>query len=420
MKKIILLFFTVFTLVSQAQQVDDSVSIEPLYTSQSFYSLDNGEVAKYSNENWDIAFSVSGHGAAGSAILLNEATTQLWATPFDTSGWDNFDTTDYVSWDEQFNSDTSWTNGAFNSYRGASGFFDLGWGLLNPSNNYWTFGDSLYLVKLNDGTYRKLWVESLKTGVWSFRYATLDGALDKTVSITKADYTNKNFIYFSLEDEKLLDREPANDSWDFTFAKHRDEVMPGIVVSVTSVFSNRNVWSAKANESDLTDALNSSAPDTDFNQNTINIGREWKKYSSSTGWNVYDSIAYFVYDEDSSDFYRLVFTDFGGMGTGKFYFTKELLGQVSVDEYGDSDVAISLYPNPARDQFTILGTLPPGEVVIGLYDITGSLVREKIYSVNYQVSKIGFDVSDLPSGLYILNIEGAQYRATKKIIINGR
>ena len=220
-----------------AQGINDSTSMEALYTNQVFYSFENGEVASISNEDWNIAFSLSGEGALGSSILLNEATTNLWAAPVDTSAWETFDSTGYNSWEELLNSDTSWTNGAFNAYRGSASFFDLGWGILDPANNYWTFGDSLYLVKLPDGSFKKLWIESLKTGVWNFKYAAPDGSDEQTISITKTDYPTKNFIYFSLETNSIIDREPDQNSWDILFTKHRDEVAPGMIVSVTGVLT---------------------------------------------------------------------------------------------------------------------------------------------------------------------------------------
>ncbi len=410
-------FILLLLLTGKAQTPTDTVSMQALYTNQVFYSLDNGEVANIDNNDWNIAFALHGTGAAGSAILLNEANTQLWTPAQDTSWWDSFDTTGHANWEELLNSDTSWTNGAFNKYRGAASGFDLGWGILNPSNNYWTFGDSLYVAKLGDGSYRKIWIESLKTGVWEFTYADVDGNNENTVTITKADYPNKNFIYFSLENDQIIDREPENTTWDLTFAKHRDEVMPGMIVSVTSVFNNRYVWSAKANEADYNAAVTSTTPVTDFNQNVTNIGREWKKYSSATGWTVYDSIAYFVYDQDSTDFYRIVFTEFGGMGDGITYFNKEHLEGVGITTL-ENDINISLYPNPARDQVTLLADLPTNQNLgIKLYSVNGQLVHSINQPANSGIGYYTLPVSDFNRGLYLLQIEGEGFSATKKLLL---
>ena len=141
---------------ANSQSVNDSISMGSLYSNQVFYSLDNGEITNINNNDWDLGFAMYGNGAAGSAIILNEANTTLWAYAGDTSDWNSFDTNGYVNWEQLLNTDTSWTNGAFNVHRGAAGPMDLGWGVLNPQNNYWTFGDSLYLAKLSDNSYKKI------------------------------------------------------------------------------------------------------------------------------------------------------------------------------------------------------------------------------------------------------------------------
>ena len=138
----ILLSFIGFIL--NAQVVYDSVSMEANYTQQVFYSLDNGVVSSVDNNDWELGFAVSGRGAEGSSILVNEGNTTLWIYPGDTSDWLLMDTSGHESWDRLLNSDTSWTNGALNKYRGSRGVFDMGWGTLNPQNNFWTFGDFLY------------------------------------------------------------------------------------------------------------------------------------------------------------------------------------------------------------------------------------------------------------------------------------
>jgi hypothetical protein len=403
---------------ANSQSVNDSVSMNQFYTNQVFYSLDNGEVLNINNNDWDLGFSMSGNGAAGSAIILNEATTTLWAYPGDTADWNSFDTTGHASWEQLLNTDTSWTNGAFNVYRGAAGTFDMGWGILNPLNNYWTFGDSLYLAKLSDNSYRKIWIVSLKSGVWEFKYANVDGSNPQTFTIDKVNYPNRNFVYHSLLTDATNDREPDNTTWDIMFAKHTDYVNPpGTYVSVTSVFNNKDVWSAKAYEADYATASTSITPQTNFNQNITNIGREWKKYSSSTGWAVYDSIAYFIYDNDSTNFYRIVFTGFGGMGTGKAYFNKEMLQTVSVNSFEQS-MNFSMYPNPATNNVTLLlDYFEKATVNIEILDLSGRLVLDKTIQLNKGIHQEQLNISQLNSGVYLLSLKSNKLNITQKLIV---
>lgn len=365
------------------------------YAKQVFYSLANGEVATSDVNNWELAFAVSGNGAAGSAVLLNEANATLWSCPFDTSAWTSFDTTGYLTWKRLLNSDTTWTNGAFNAYRGAAGVYDMGWGVLNPSNNYWTFGDSLYLLKLSDNSFRKLAVVSLKTGTWEFKYADIDGSNETTVTFNKNAYPNRNFIYYSVSSNQLIDREPDYASWELTFVKHIDYVSPpGQFVSVSSVFSNTNCWTAKGNFNDFAEANSSMSPQTSFSKRIDNIGREWKYYSSATGWLVYDTIAYFIYNLDSTALYRIVFTDFGGSTDGISYFEQEeldILG-LSVNEHQQP----YLFPNPVAEELNI--NLGPAQSTLKYIEFTNA--EGRIFCTLNPSSTEKINVSDWPSGLY--------------------
>lgn len=419
MKKLIITAFSFSTTLIniKAQSINDSTSMQALYTNQVFYSLDNGEVSNVDNNNWAIAFSVSGTGAAGSSILLNEATSSLWAYPGDKNQWSSFDTSNFNSWKRLLNTDTTWTNGAFNVYRGAAGTFDMGWGILNPSNNFWTFGDSLYLIKLSDNSFRKLWIVSLKSGIWEFKYAHLDGSNEQVITFNKSTYPNRNFVYFDMINNLLIDREPNNTSWDLTFVKHTDFVSPpGSYVSVSSVFSNKKVWSAKAHEANFAASSTSTTPQTAFNQRINNIGREWKKFSSGTGWTVYDSIAYFVYDNDSTQFYRIVFTGFGGSGNGKTYFTKELLTNVGINDL-ENKTNFSIYPNPAKDNLTLLLNHNKTEVLtVEIYNIAGKIVQQKQLTTQQGVQQYNFNISDLSSGFYVLSIHSGNFNITQKFV----
>jgi len=420
MKKIIaFLTSTIVTISFIGQGINDSISMEAGYTNQVFYSLENGTITSVDNSNWDIALAVSGQGAKGSAILFNDAYGTLYKAPVDTSAWQTLDTAGIDTWEILLNSDTSWTNGAFNKYRGAAGNFDMGWGILNPSNNFWTFGDSLYVAKINDGSYKKVWILSLKTGVWQFKYANLDGSNEQTQTITKTDYPNRNFIYFSMSSSSIIDREPDNSTWDLTFTKHKDYLTPpGMFLNVTSAFTNRNVWTAKAHEVDLNAALNSTTPQTPFTQNVNNIGREWKKFSSQNGgWSVRDSIAYFIYDEDSVNYYRLVFTGFEGSSTGKAFFNKEKLGITSIHNNGVNNV-LSLYPNPANNEVSILIHTNKEQMAnFAIFDLTGKMVLNKTLQLAYGSNVDTFKVSTLPKGIYIVNIKNKNINYTQRLII---
>lgn len=408
-------FIVLFILMNNsfAQPVSETVSMQAQYQQQVFYNLENGIIKSESVSNWDIAFAVSGNGAAGSAILLNETNATLWAYPGDTSEWSSFDTTNYLTWERLLNTDTSWTNGAFNVYRGANGTFDMGWGVLNPQNNYWTFGDSLYLIKLADNSFKKLWIVSLKTGTWEFKYANVDGSNEQTITFNKNNYPNRNFVYFSIINNQLIDREPDNTTWEITFVKHTDYISyANQYVSVTSVFSNINVWSAKGHYPDFTTANTATSPQTAFTKNINNIGREWKKYSSANGWEVYDTIAYFVHNYDSTKLFRIVFTGFGGMANGDTYFDIEEIISTTITE-NLTNISFDFYPNPAKENINILITNDIENTQLNLIDINGKTVKSTLLRYNTNQLYVG----DIPKGIYFIQLITQHQTLTKKLII---
>ena len=289
----------------------------------------------------------------------------------------------------------------------------MGWGVLNPQNNYWTFGDSLYLIKLADNSYKKLWIVSLKSGVWEFKYANVDGTNELTITFNKNSYPNRNFIYFSLLNNQLIDREPDNTTWELTFTKHIDYISPpGTYVSVSSVFSNVNVWSAKAHLADFNTANTATSPHTAYTLNINNIGREWKKYSSANGWEVYDTIAYFVHNYDSTKLFRIVFTGFGGMANGDTYFDIEEIISTTIAE-NLTNISFDFYPNPAKENINILITNDIENTQLNLIDINGKTVKSTLLRYNTNQLYVG----DIPKGIYFIQLVTQNHTLTKKLVI---
>ena len=62
---------------------------------------------------------------------------------------------------------------------------------------------------------------------------------------------------------------------------------------------------------------------------------------------------------------------------------------------------ISIYPNPAGDYIYIKNL--PEETAIGIFNIQGTLLKNSIANRSEEV-----DVSDLPSGVYIIKLSGKE------------
>ena len=162
-----LLLFISLNLFSQNQ----SISLLPSYTNQSFYSLENGEVANLNNTDWDLAFSTA---TMSSSIRINAGMgTELYSYPLgDTTDWNTFNSSNLSNWLPIYNSDTNWFVGAFD--KNSTSMFDMGWGMYSMITHHVT-GDSLYAIKTVGGDWKKLWIQKLANDEYTFKYANLDG-----------------------------------------------------------------------------------------------------------------------------------------------------------------------------------------------------------------------------------------------------
>ncbi|MEZ5083046.1 MAG: hypothetical protein R2750_06320 [Bacteroidales bacterium] len=237
---LVTLFFT--SLISSkaiGQMQQDSVEMGPGYANDIYYSMQDGFISSVDRKNWDLGFYTSAWSAG---IIINDGNgAELYLYPnADTSGWMSVDTTGLSTWTVLYNSVDDCEMGAFNINE--KGHPDYGWGVYNTINHD-VVGDSLYIIKLMNGSdamYKKLWIERKISiqNTYIFKYADLDGSNEHQETLVATPYTSKNFIYYSLQTNEVLDREPNSDSWDILFTKYNtilEEGSPYIVTGVVTM-----------------------------------------------------------------------------------------------------------------------------------------------------------------------------------------
>lgn len=411
MKKIILFALAVIAFANtQAQTVIDTVSTGANYANQVWYSLQNDEQGSSAKNNWDLAFSTAGQG---SNILINSVTgTKLWQYPnSDTTGWATLDTTGLSTWAALYNSDTTWAYGAFKQNL-SSNPYDVGWGIYDPITHF-VWGDSLYVIKLANGTYKKLWIQLLASGTYTFRFADLDGTNDVTTQLVKSTYTGKNFGYYSIQNGAALDREPLIANWDLLFTQYTGFIPQPY--NVTGVLSNMGVTVAEASGVNVNTVTWNSY---NFNTAMNEIGYNWKAYSGN--WTIQDSLAYFVKDL-SGNIWKIIFTGFGGGADGNHILSKEKVSSVGITETnGNSIGTLSVYPNPANgNDINIIYNLEKSvsSSTLSIYDLSG----KKIHSENLNNTQ-GFyqhkiSNQNLSAGMYIVAIEFNGKAVQQKLVI---
>ncbi len=405
----ILLFFNIIA------QEKDSIILQNGYSNQSFYNLNSGEVANTNNNNWDLAFSSGGYG---SAIRLNsQSNLKLYSYPNGSiNDWSSLDTTGMNNWKELYNSDTSWSIGAFNSSADPSNGMDLGWGIYSTITHHIT-GDSLHVIKLANGDYKKLQIIDLSSGTYNFKYANIDGSNEVITSISKSAYSTKNFGYYSIENETEIDREPLSTNWEILFTKYVTQLGSGTMYGVTGVLTNKDIKIAKAENVDVNNVNHSSYS---FTTPINSIGYNWKSFNmSSFSYDIQDSLCYFIKD-NLENIWKIQLTGFQGSSTGKINFIKESIISLNVENKKEIN-SFTIYPNPSTNkEITILyelnSDLNLGNMEMNIYNSSGVNVGHYNLNSNGFVKK-QISLSNLTSGVYFVDIICSDSRITEKLIV---
>jgi hypothetical protein len=397
---------------TQAQVIADTVSTGAAYTNQVWYSLESDEHGTAPKDNWDIAFDATGFG---STIHINSTIgTMLWKYPNDdTGGWNSVDTTGMDAWTTRWNSETSWDMGAMGRYADVSNPNDLDWGKYNMTTHIVT-GDSLYIIKLADGEYKKLWVQSLSGSVYSFKYANLNGTDLQTVSFNKTGYTGQNFGYYSMVTNSELSREPATAAWDLVFTQYTAFIPSAY--TVTGVLANRGVEVAKC--TDLPDKLTfTDWASASFSADINGIGYNWKSFNGM-GYTIKDSTVYFVKTVEGH-IWKMIFTGFGGSANGNYIFTKEKLYTETGIATGATmpSLSVALYPNPASGQDVTMVYSALGSVLIRVTDISGKCVHVSEVPAQRGLQQYRLPVQGLQSGVYIVSVISEGVSTQQQLIV---
>lgn len=301
------------TIVPKLVTKSEVISLGAGYTNDIYYRLSDGLITSVPRANWDIAFSVSPreasiltNGAAGVTLKVQPVSVGWsWSTAIDTAG--------YHSQATLYNSDTTWSEGAFNM--NATGHPNYGWGKYNDITHNLA-GVSLYIIKTRNGLYKKIWIENKLTvdQKYTFRYSDLDGSNEHNVTLLLAG-KNKNFVYYSLDTDAIADREPEINMWDIVFTKWLDKSLG--YYPLTGVLQNMGV---SALESTNVDPLSDVMPSAGYLTAISTIGADWKTFSMTTNKYSIDETRVFLVKDQNDKIYRIRFRTFEGSSTGNLSF----------------------------------------------------------------------------------------------------
>jgi hypothetical protein len=377
---------------------------------QTYYSLQNGEVAAAPLADWDLAFEITGFT---SSIRVNTAKgLSVWETNAVVADWASVNTFDESNWTVIHNADTSWSVGALNHGNNLSepGGVNVGWGIYNMITHA-IVGAKVYVIDLGGATYKKLRINSLLSGTYSFTYANLDGSDEVTTSLTKSAFTGKNFGYFSFTTGATLDPEPASASWDLLFTKYVGFVPTAYPVA--GVLQNKNVTALQV---DGVPTNNAQWWGEEFSSEINIIGSDWKTFNMTTfQYDYAQDRTYFVQDR-AGNIWKLVFIEYGGSSNGNMTFTRELMSGVGMEEVVTSTFAV--FPNPVAQGTTrVVLDAPAAGVSLTVTDMKGRLVMQDNFNGNGGLTDRVLDVSSLRPGMYVAKLWGAGLNATARFVV---
>ncbi len=414
MKKALLISLISVVLITSGSiisaQTIDSVDMGNGYSNDVFYSLTNGEVKSEPRNNWDIAFYTS---VMSAGIIVNDASEiELKIYPkADTNGWNNIDTTGLSTWPVLYNSEEDWEDGAFN--RNGYGQLDYGWGIYNMVTHK-LVGDSLFIIKLADTIYKKLWIvrKLSAQNIYQFRYANLDNSEEMEKEYNLMDYVTKNFVYYSITNDELIDREPNKESWDILWTKYIGAQPQGGVYPVTGILSNINIANNRFHpvSPDYTDWFTVPVDTT-----KSGIGWNWKKFDFGTlQYKIVDSLVFFVTNKNA-DVYKLYFNSFQ-IGTGKTIFVKEAISMADIIEYENKAPILKIHTNPVNKILSFNYSEVTGEKSVKITDLTGRAIYNNMLP-DHGTDFYNLKVSQLMNGVYFLTIQTIEGRVTEKFIV---
>lgn len=379
MKKILtpILAFLSLSLAAQFNQVSQGSG----YQDQVFYDIETGEVQKVSHDAYDIYVSTSPGSAS---IFVNEGVAVSMANPqaelelYVTTST-NFTNVDTANMQRVHNDEEAADQGAFNVVGDAGDPFDLGWGTYNPVSHT-VEGNRIYVVRLRDGIYHKVFVESLAAGVFTIQTAPLGSSNVNEIKISKSDFSGP-YAFVSISDGGIHDFAP--EPWDLWFTRYTTPLDDGsgniLQYNVTGVLLHPGLEAAKADDVDP-ESVDWMDYETALTSSPNTIGFDWKEIDLSTfTWTVFDDIVYFIKTRDN-DIWQLQFIDFEGSSTGVTTIRAENVGVTSsfTSPY-EEDTEIQLYPNPVTPEgFSLRSSKSAGQYQIEILSAGGrTLSRRK-------------------------------------------
>lgn len=421
----------------------DSIAMGANYANDVFYKLSDGSTSLSTGDNWHLSFqmttfgephynaSIGTNARTGMKVFVLSGSPSVYYSQL--TGADSIGKTAPSL--ALINNDSSWGTGAFYQNRVVTDPFSFGWGEYN-SRDHSVNGTTVYLLKMNNGTAYKFYVEKyISTPASAIQYkchlALLDGsAPDKVFMINRKDanfdFSARNLGYYNIDSDRVENREPIRANWDFVFTRYTELIPqgPGPLVPYT-------VMGVLTNESVLSVNVKKVNPDqTKYNtfgyKTAANvIGSEWKYFDdpTHTGNGTYklDSTAnYFIRTASTpNQYWQLQFTRFDGGAQGKMTFQKRLLATETSVAKISSINAWAIAPNPSNNSANIMvdAKSATNNAQLLITDMAGRVVLNTNISVKQGMNGFGINTANFAAGVYAVKIAGENLSLGSRLVV---
>lgn len=396
-----------------AQQDQASISMQSDYGERVFYDFSEGQAENFDKSSWDIAFLSNSQFNFASRINAGKG-IEVYQASQDTADWDNLDPGNLANFTQLYNSDTTWTTGAFEK-----GTATYGWGEYN-SDDHVVEGTVLFMLKYPNGSFKKFWLKSFADG-YTFKYASWNvenetWENEQTFTLPNSTNPDRLFNYYSLENDEVVVAEPQTSDWDIVFKQYSTEVQPGTPYTVTGVFNHPKFEVAQNTQTEVGDYPQN--PDYQTEVNTI--GYDWKSFNGS-GYTLENDRFYYLKNVENETIYQLHFTNFEGSATGNVEFNYEnITSQLSTVKL-NKEQEFSLYPNPTiNKKATLLFDNNSGnaKATVQVFNLSGQKILQTKLNPGSGFYKKELNFSSFSSGTYVVKFKSGQRIKTEKLIVN--
>ena len=394
------------SLSTQAQEIIfDQFTMGAGYENMIYYNVADGVVGEATMASWDLSFDVR---PMGSSVRINCGMGHLLYFYGELDQWETASIEGWELPEPLRNDQTNWSNGAFNQGSDPTDDFDLGWGIYDFVTHI-VSSDKMYVLLLPSGVYKKIAILSLNSGVYTFKYANMDGTDEHEVQITKNDFSGKLHAFYNIENNEILDLEPTSD-WDFLATRYVDDLGGEFYYGVTGILTRDDVASYQVDN--LLDPFTDGEYNSELLSDSLNgIGHDWKTFTMGSGFSLDEDRCYFVYD-NAGVAWRIVFTLFDGSATGNVELGKVFVQPSDIDVITES-LSFNLYPNPISNNSHITISDAKAGSLMRIVNATGSLVYEDVLNSSKEL----IEVSHLEPGIYLVECTNGTQSFVEKLVI---